>query len=194
MIWIWMDTKLEIQTQIRCMRMNLFTGKCKDFMQIFLNRNGGTSTMGVDLNMDGYQISYLKEPEYDHNVATKGYADTKLPLNVGSMQRAIGLAENRISHLGEALHENDAVRRSSVNEFYLRRDRSNWMRNNLSLGAWLENCGINTVKFDSVNSTVLSWKCWIDSGAVELIMLSWQLCCRFDSVNFGRCLTLKKQK
>jgi len=40
---------------------------------------------------------------------------------------------NRISHLGEPLHDNDALRLSSANEFYLKRDGTNWMRADLSL-------------------------------------------------------------
>jgi len=41
---------------------------------------------------------------------------------------------NKISHLGEPLHDNDALRLSSANDYYLRRDGSNWMHTNLSLG------------------------------------------------------------
>jgi len=52
------------------------------------------------------------------------------------MQGGIGMAGNRISHLGEPLHDNDAVRLSFANHFYLRRDGSNWMRNDLSMGGF----------------------------------------------------------
>jgi len=46
----------------------------------FLSRNGGSSTMTSDLNMDGHVITYLKEPEHDHNAATKRHTNTKLSL------------------------------------------------------------------------------------------------------------------
>jgi len=55
--------------------------------------------MARDLNMDGNHVSYLKAPEQNHAV-TKGYADTKLSLLGGSMQGGIGMAGNRILHLG----------------------------------------------------------------------------------------------
>jgi len=100
----------------------------------FLNRYSPASTMARDLNMDGNHVSYLREPEQNHHAVTKGYADTKLPLSGGDMQEGIGMAGNRISHLGEPDQNNDAVRLSSANDFYLRRDGSNWMRNDLSVG------------------------------------------------------------
>jgi len=50
------------------------------------------------------------------------------------MQGDIGMAGNRISHLDEPVQSNDAVRLSYANEFYLRRDGSNWMQNDLSVG------------------------------------------------------------
>jgi len=52
------------------------------------------------------------------------------------MQGEIGMAGNRISHLGEPQHDNDALRLSSANDYYLRRDRANWMRNDLSVGGF----------------------------------------------------------
>jgi len=52
------------------------------------------------------------------------------------MQGWIRMAGNRISHLGEPEQNNDAVRLSSANHFYLRRDGSNWMRNDLSVGGF----------------------------------------------------------
>jgi len=101
---------------------------------IFLNRYSPASTMARDLNMDGHYISYLGAPEQNHHTASKGYADTKLSLLGGSVQGEFGMAGNRIRHLGEPLHDNDALRLSSANEFYLKRDGTNWMRADLSLG------------------------------------------------------------
>ena len=99
-----------------------------------LNRNSPASTMAIDLNMDGNHVSYLRAPEKNHHVVTKGYADTKLSLLGGDMQGGIGMGGNRISHLGERLHDNDAFRPSSANDYYLRRDGANWMYADLSLG------------------------------------------------------------
>ena len=67
----------------------------------FLNRYSPASTMAIDLNMDGHHVSYLKAPEQNHHAVTKGYADTKLSLLGGDMRGGIGMAGNRISHLGE---------------------------------------------------------------------------------------------
>jgi len=58
----------------------------------------------------------------------------KLSLLVGSMQGEIGMSGNRISHLGEPVQNNDALRLSSANNYYLRCDGANWMRTDLSLG------------------------------------------------------------
>ena len=90
--------------------------------------------MALDLNMDGRHVSYLRSPEQNHHTATKGYADTKLSLLGGDMREGIGMGGNRVAHLSEPEQRNDAVRVSSANHFYLRRDGSNWMRNDLSLG------------------------------------------------------------
>jgi len=98
----------------------------------FLNRYSSASTMAKDLNMN--HISYLGAPEQNHHAATKGYTDTKLLHLGGSMQGGIGMAGNRIRHLGEPLHDNDALRLSSANDYYLRRDGANWRRADLSLG------------------------------------------------------------
>ena len=84
--------------------------------------------------MDGHHISYLKEPEQNHHAVTKGYADTKLSRLGGSMQGVIGMGGNRIRHLGEPRHDNDALRLSSANDYYLKRDWTNWMGADLSLG------------------------------------------------------------
>ena len=65
---------------------------------------------------------------------SQGHADAKLSLLGGDMQGGIGMAGNKISHLGEPEQNNNAVRLSSANHFYLRRDGSNWMRNDLSVG------------------------------------------------------------
>jgi len=100
----------------------------------FLNHYCPALTMARDLNMDGHHISYLRAPEQNHHAATKRYADTKLSLLGGSMQGEIGMAGHRIRHLGEPLHDNDELRLSSANEFYLKRDGTNWMRADLSLG------------------------------------------------------------
>jgi len=78
--------------------------------------------MARDLNMDTHHISYLGAPEQNHQAATKGYADTKLSLQGGDVQGGIGMGGIRISHLGEPLHDNDALRLRSGNEFYLKRD------------------------------------------------------------------------
>jgi len=78
--------------------------------------------MVTDLNMDGNHVSYLRAPEQYHQAATKGYADTKLSLLGGSMQGVIGMGGNRIRHLGEPQHDNDALRLRSANDYYLRRD------------------------------------------------------------------------
>jgi len=100
----------------------------------FLNRYSPVSTMARDLNVDGNHISYLRAPEQNHHAVTKGYTDTNLSLLDGDMQGGIGMGGNRITHLGEPLHDNDALRLSSANDYYLRRDRANWMRADLSLG------------------------------------------------------------
>jgi len=100
----------------------------------FLNRYNPASTMERDLNMDGRHVSYLKEPEQSHHAVTKEYADTKLSLLGGDMQGEIGMGGNRISYLGEPQHDNDAHRLRSANDYYLRRDRATWMRNDLSVG------------------------------------------------------------
>jgi len=102
----------------------------------FLNRYSPASTMGIDFNMDGNHVSYLRAPEQNHHAITKEYADTKLLLLGGSMQGEIGMSGNRISHLGEPVQSNDALRLSFANEFYLKRDGSNWMRNDLSVGGF----------------------------------------------------------
>jgi len=101
-----------------------------------MSRYSPSSTMARNLNMDGHNISYLREPEQNHHAATKGYADTKLLLLGGDMQGGIGMAGNRISHLGEPVHINDAVRLSSANEFYLKRDGTSWMRGSLHAGSF----------------------------------------------------------
>jgi len=85
----------------------------------FLNRYSPASTMARDLNMDTHCVSYLGAPEQNHHAVTKGYADTKLSLLGGDMQGEIGMGGNRISHLGEPQHDNDAVRLSSANDYYL---------------------------------------------------------------------------
>ena len=87
-----------------------------------------------DLNLDGRHVSYLRSPEQNHHAAKKGYADAKLSLLSGDIQVDIGLGGNRNSHLCEPVQSNDAVRLSYANEFYLKRDGSNWIRNDLSLG------------------------------------------------------------
>jgi len=89
--------------------------------------------MAIDLNMDGRHVSYLGAQEQNHHVVTKGYADTKLSLLGGDMQGDIGMGGNRIRHLGEPLHDNDTLRLSSANDYYLRRDRANWMHADVSL-------------------------------------------------------------
>jgi len=48
----------------------------------------------------------------------------------------IGMAGNRISHLGEPEQSNDAVRLNYANEFYLKRDGTNWMRGPLHAGGF----------------------------------------------------------
>ena len=100
----------------------------------FLDRYSPASTMASDLNMDGNHVSYLRAPEQNHHAVTKGYADMKLSLLGGDMGRGIGIGGKRISHLGEPVQSNDTVRLSYANEFYLKHDRSNWMRNDLSVG------------------------------------------------------------
>ena len=102
----------------------------------FLNRYSPASTMARDLNMDGRHASYLREPEQNHHAVTKGYADTKLSLLGGDMQGDIGMGENRISYLGEPVQSNDAVRLSYANEFYLKRDGTNWMRRPFHAGVF----------------------------------------------------------
>jgi len=102
----------------------------------FLNRYSSASTMAKDLNMDGNHISYLGAPEQNHHAATKGYADTKLLLLGGRMQGGVRMAGNRISHMGEPVQSNDAVRLSYANEFYLKRDGTNWMRGPLHAGGF----------------------------------------------------------
>ena len=78
----------------------------------------------------------MKEPEHDHNAATKGYTDTKLSRHGGNIQGGIGRAGNKISHLGPPVQDNDAVRLSFANENFLRRDGTNWIRGKLSLGGF----------------------------------------------------------
>jgi len=50
------------------------------------------------------------------------------------------MAGNRISNLGEPEHRNDAVRLSYANEFYLKRDGTNWMRGPLHAGGFKMIC------------------------------------------------------
>ena len=102
----------------------------------FLNRYSPALTMSTDLNMDGNHVSYLRTPEQNHHPLTKGYADTKLSLLGGNMQEGIGMAGNRILHLGEPVQSNDTVRLSYANEFYLKRDGTNWMRGPLHVGGF----------------------------------------------------------
>jgi len=102
--------------------------------EIFLNRYSPASTMARDLNMDGNLVSYLGAPEQNHHTATKGYADMKLSLLGGGMQGDIEMGGKRISYMGEPEQNDDTVRLSYANEFYLKRDGSNWMRNDLSAG------------------------------------------------------------
>jgi len=100
----------------------------------FLDRYSPSSTMARDLNMHGHHVSYLRAPEQNHHAVTKGYADTPLPLLGGDMQGDIAMGGNRIKHLGEPLHDDDALLISSANDYYLRCDGANWMRADLSLG------------------------------------------------------------
>jgi len=100
----------------------------------FLNRKSPASNMARDLNMDGNHVSYLRAPEQNPHAAKKAYADTKLSLLGGDMRGGIGMGGNKISHLGEPLHDNDALRLSSANDYNLRRHRVNWMCADLSLG------------------------------------------------------------
>ena len=86
--------------------------------------------------MDTHHISYLGAPEQDHHAVTKGYADTKLSFLGGDMRGGIGMAGNRILHVGEPEQSNDTVRLSYANEFYLKRDRTNWMRGSLHAGGF----------------------------------------------------------
>jgi len=102
----------------------------------FLNRYSPASTMAKDLNMDGHRVSYLRDPEQNHRAVTKGYADTTLLLLGGSMQGEVGMSGNRISQLGKPVHNNNALRLSSAYEFYLKRDGSKLMRNDLSVGGF----------------------------------------------------------
>jgi len=102
----------------------------------FLNRNSPASTMARNLNMDGNHISYLRAPEQNHHAATKGYTNTKLSLLGGDMQGGIDMAGNRISHLGEPEQSIDAVKWSYANEFYLKRDGTNWMGGHLLVGGF----------------------------------------------------------
>jgi len=44
------------------------------------------------------------------------------------------MAGNTISHFGEPVQTNDAVRLRSANECFLRRDETNWMRKGLFMG------------------------------------------------------------
>jgi len=90
--------------------------------------------MARDLNMDVRHVSYLRAPEQNHHAATKGYSDMKLSLLGGDMQGGIGMGGNSISHLGEPEQDNNAVRLRFVNEYFLKRDGSKWMRNDLSVG------------------------------------------------------------
>jgi len=52
------------------------------------------------------------------------------------MQGGIGMSGNRISHLGEPVQRNDAVRLSSANESFLKRDGASWMRGPLHAGGF----------------------------------------------------------
>ena len=118
----------------------------------FLNRYSPASTMSIDLNMDENHVSYLRVPEQNHHAATKGYANTKLSLLGGNMQGGIGMAGNRISHLGEPVQSNDTVRLSYANEFYLKRDGTNWMRGPLHAGGFqVTRIGNPREEQDSVN-------------------------------------------
>ena len=83
--------------------------------------------MARDLNMDENHVSYLRAPEQNHHAATKECADTKLSLLGGDMQGGIGMGGNKISHLGEPVQSNDAVRLNYASEFFLKRDGTNRM-------------------------------------------------------------------
>jgi len=102
----------------------------------FLNSYNPASTMPRDLSMDTHHVSYLGAPEQNHHTATKGYGDTKLSLFGGVMKSDIGMGRTRISHLGEPEQSNDTVRLSYANEFYLKRDATNWMRGPLHSGGF----------------------------------------------------------
>jgi len=121
----------------------------------FLNCYSPASTMAKDLNMDGNHVSYMRAPEQNHHAVTKGYADTKLSLLGGSMQEGIGMTGNRISHLGEPVQSNDAVRLSYANEFYQKRDGTNWMTGPLHGGFQVIRVGNPREEQDAVNLQTL---------------------------------------
>ena len=82
----------------------------------------------------------MKWPHEANDVANCGFvfsvANTNFHLKGGDMQGGIGMAGNRISNLGALEHQNDAVHLCFVNEDFLKRDGSNWMRDNLDQGGF----------------------------------------------------------
>jgi len=88
----------------------------------FLNRYSPASTMAVDLNMGSNHVSYLKTQEQNQHPATQ---IRNYHFKVGTCRVRLEWVETRIAHLGEPEQSNDAVRLSSANEFYLRRDGIN---------------------------------------------------------------------
>jgi len=84
--------------------------------------------------MNGIQIIYLKVPLQNRHAATNGYADTKLLLQGGNLIESLRITGTIITHLGDSEQGNDAVRLRFVNENLLKRDGSNCMRGDLSLG------------------------------------------------------------
>jgi len=88
----------------------------------FLSRDSPASTMAGDLNSDGHQITYLKEPERNHHGVTKGDVNTRLSLEGGNLRGDLGMLGHNIKNFGDPLHNNDAVRKTYVDEGFLRRD------------------------------------------------------------------------
>jgi len=78
----------------------------------------------------------MKEAEHDHSAATKGYVYTKLPFVGGDMQGDTSMAGFKIRCLGPPEHQNDAAREIYVDEYFLKRDGSNWMRGPLHAGGF----------------------------------------------------------
>jgi len=108
------------------------------------------------IDMEKKPIKNVLSPVDEGDVATKAYCDTKLSLLGGNMQGDIAMGGHLIRHLGEPTHQNEGTRNGCVDENFLKRDGSNWMRNDLSLdGFRVRGLGNPQTDQDGVNLRTL---------------------------------------